>query len=142
MPPNLIDRNLYSQLMLEPLYFNELFKNDNGVISLPDGDPCFFSLKDIWNPYSKTILLPTHFTHKCHFFCNSGIECNIFWTSVLFKYLPFLLYCNNGGVLMAEDSFENHQSILSDCFTVEFSKDTTSQQVDIQYINLLFFLSH
>ena len=47
MPPNLIDRNLYSQLMLEPLYFNELFKNDNGVISLPDGDPCFFFLKDI-----------------------------------------------------------------------------------------------
>ena len=39
---------------------------------------------------------------------------------------------------MGEDSFENHQSILSDCFTVEFSKDTTSQQVDIHKLTNFF----
>ena len=39
---------------------------------------------------------------------------------------------------MGEDSFENHQSILSDCFTVEFSKDTTSQQVDIHKLTKFF----
>ena len=138
MIPNLTDCKLYSQLMTEPLYFNELFKDNNKVISLFDSDPCFFFLKEIWNPHSKTICLPTHFSHKCHFFCKDGLECYIFWTSVLFKYLPFLLYCNNGGVLMVEDSFENHQSILSDCFKVEFSKDTTSQQVDIHKLTFFF----
>ena len=39
---------------------------------------------------------------------------------------------------MVEDSFENHQSILSDCFTVEFSNDTTSQQIDIHKLTNFF----
>ena len=129
--PTSQDRIFFRQLLLQPLWLNNLFLNP--TTSKPITPICkivdLFRFSDIWSIPLGSIFLPTH-TTRCSITCTLDHNCHQFWTSCIPPHIiDFAAWCSPHDMHIIP--LADNNQIDSTMFALELQPPLTHEAIPL-----------
>ena len=123
----------FRQLLLQPLWLNNLFLNP--TISKSITPICkivdLFRFSDIWSVPLGSLLLPTH-TTRCSITCTLDHNCNQFWASCIPPHIiDFAVWCSPHDMHIIPLAVNNQND--STMFALELQPPLTHEATVLLY---------